>query len=149
MKTVSNNPQLQVDLILQDHNMTLEVGTEAGDNFLSIDKWRKLGSPALSTSQVYYKSATKDKINMLGVCFVNTKQYSQQHKKKLLFVVSNIPNLNPLGKEGIRQLNISVDGLMHGQTTQRIQQLKPNGNLLVACQKLYRRTPLSYGYFTK
>ena len=61
MKTGSYNPQIQVDLILQNHNMTLEVDTGAGDNFLSIDKWRKLGSPAFSKSQVHYESATKDR----------------------------------------------------------------------------------------
>ena len=103
MKTVSNNPQVQVDLNLQDHNMTLEGVTGAGDNFLSIDKLRKVIGPALSTSQVHYESATKDKIHTLGVCFVDTKLHSQQHEKKLQFVVSNISNLNLLGRERIRQ----------------------------------------------
>ena len=92
MKTVSNNPQLQVDLILQDHNMTLEVGTEAGDNFLSIDKWRKLGSLALKLTSALRVSTR-----------VDTKLHSQQHEKKLQFVVSNISNLNLLGRERIRQ----------------------------------------------
>ena len=83
---------------------------------------------------------------MLGVCFVHAKLHTQQHEKKLQFVVSNIPILNFREREGIQQLNISVDGLMHGQTTQKIQQVKPNRNLKVACQKVYRRTPLPYGY---
>ena len=93
VKTVSNNPQVQVDLILQDHNMTLEVDTGAGDNFLSIDKWRKLGSLALKLTSALRVSTR-----------VDTKLHSQQHEKKLQFGVSDIPNLNLLEGEGIDNL---------------------------------------------
>ncbi|XP_067948855.1 uncharacterized protein [Watersipora subatra] len=113
VKAVNANPQLHVNFELQGHAMTMEVDTRAGDNFISLDNWKKMGSPTLKTSEVHYESATKDNIDILGVCLVKTKLDSHQHEKQLHFVISKTPSLNLLGRNGIRQLGISVDGLIN------------------------------------
>ena len=47
LKTMNAVPQLQVDVTLQRQPFQLEVDTGAGDNFLSLENWKRLGSPNL------------------------------------------------------------------------------------------------------
>ncbi|XP_067947361.1 uncharacterized protein [Watersipora subatra] len=100
-----------------------------------------MGSPTFKTKEVHNESATKDNINILGACLVKTKLDSHQHEKQLHFVISKIPNLNLLGRNGIRQLGISVDGLVNQCQPQEIKQIKSDGNLRAACERLTLEFP--------
>jgi len=134
MNTVS---QLQVDVTLQCQPFQLEVDTGAGDNFLSLEDWKKLGSPNLQSQQIYHKSATHYPIDIMGTCELLTK-FGDQQEKKLQFVISRIPNLNLLGRDGIQQLRVSVDSLMQPTDGEDINKDVHNVNLNLkeSCKKL-------------
>jgi len=42
-------------------------------------------------------------------------ELGNQQEKKLHFVISKIPNLNLLGRDGIRKLGVSVDALIQNK----------------------------------
>lgn len=111
MKTESLNKvntilQLQLGLKLQGQPLLLE----AGDNLISLEKWKMLGSLTSQSLKVSSELPTY-KIGILGTFELNTKLGDQQ-KKKLHFVFSKILYLNLFGRGGTSQFGVSVDSLL-------------------------------------
>jgi len=63
----------------------LKADTGAGDNFLLVENWKKLGLLTL-------QSATHHQIDTMGTCELKTK-FRDQPGKKLHFVINKIPSL--------------------------------------------------------
>ena len=119
----------------------MEIDTGAGDNFLTEEIWEQLGHTTLETTDVMYESATRHSIDVLGTCKLNTKIPNTCQGRLIQFVITRVPHLNLLGRDGIRQLGISVDALML-PAEKRKEDLKtikgdmPDRDLQVACQEV-------------
>ena len=124
-RTLKHNnsvPKLKQSLRLNGHLVSFEIDTGAGENFVSSDVWKLLGKPALCPSYGRYESATKHPLPVLGsiqaTATVNSSgsDVTTQGEHPLQFVVTDVPRLNLLGRDAIRQLQISVDALLNTGT---------------------------------
>ena len=109
-----------------------EVDTGAGENFLGIENWRKLGSPGMKQCTNVFGSAMQHRLSIKG--FLHTVVNNEQ---KLEFFETEVPHLNLLGRSAIRQLDISVDKLV--KPVNAIKSVKteiPGAKLLSSLKKL-------------
>ena len=120
VKMVRSAPQLQQSISLDGHQTIFEIDTGAGDSFLSKSRWIKIGRPALQTTDKVYTSASGHKLPVLGV--YKAKSVAVMHNnessldgKQIDFVVTDIPQLNLLGRDAIATLSISLDDMIHGK----------------------------------
>ena len=104
----------------------MELDTGACDNFITEELWVMLGKPALTATSTNYESASKHPIKVIGQCQLSTK--SMKGDGILLnFVVSQVPNLNLLGRGAIRMLGISLDQMLHEKTTSSLKLVNGQG----------------------
>jgi len=141
LKTIHSLPRLRQDLMIGDQQLTMEIDTGAGDNFLTDKVWQQLGCPALEPSTTVYESASKHPINILGTCHLRTRLLQQQPGQVLHFVVSTVPNLNLLGRNGIQQMGLSVDALMSTNEVRTVRDVTPDESLQKACKQVASEFP--------
>eukprot|EP00795_Rhopilema_esculentum_P005001 gene5001-biopygen83 len=128
------------------HMVNFEVDTGAGDNFLGKTAWKELGEPILEAPSQQFESASQHKLPVLGTVMLQaeTENYNQQ---SLGFNVTELPDLNLLGRSAIAQLGISVDTLIeqnsgaHAQCHAVFEDLKPDRKLQAECRKLCEEFP--------
>ena len=120
VKMVRSVPQLQQIISLDGHKTIFEIDTGAGDSFLSKSCWIKIGRPALQTTDKVYTSASGYKLPVLDV--YKAKSVAVMHNnessldgKQIDFVVTDVPQLNVLGRDAIATLSISLDDIIHGK----------------------------------
>ena len=126
--------------------INFEVDTGAGDNFLGKTAWKELGEPILEAPSQQFESASQHKLPVLGTVLLQaeTENYNQQ---SLGFNVTELPDLNLLGRSAIAQLGISVDTLIeqnsgaHAQCNAVFEDLKPDRKLQAECRKLCEEFP--------
>ena len=84
--------------------------TGAGDNFLGKNAWSTLGKPELQEPCQHFESASQHELPVLGT--VTLQAETEDSQQSLGFNVTELPELNLLGRSAIKQLGISVDYLM-------------------------------------
>ena len=140
-------PELHLPLKLEgQHTVEFEVDTGAGDNFLGKNAWSTLGKPELQEPCQHFESASQHELPVLGT--VTLQAETEDSQQSLGFNVTELPELNLLGRSAIKQLGISVDNLMQqnipsSSTVCRavFDDLKPDGKLQKECRKLCEEFP--------
>jgi len=109
--------KLQVPIHINGKAFTLELDTTAGGNFISTRVWTELGKPKLQQAQWRYHSASKHPLPIIGA-FTTEAKYGDVNKSyPVSFLVSEIPDLNLLGRDAIKTMQISLDGLLFSEAT--------------------------------
>ena len=113
VKAIETVPQLQQSICIQDKEFVFEVDTGAGDNFCSADIWRKAGEPALSPVTGRYEVANGQPLPTLGMFeTIVSLPGDMSPKKSLQFTVTDVPQLNLLGRDAIVHLGINLSALL-------------------------------------
>ena len=120
VKMVRSAPQLQQIISLDGRQIIFEIDTGDGDSFLSKSCWIKIGRPALQTTEKVYTSASGHKLPVLGVYKAKSvavvhNNESSHDGKQIGFLVTDIPQLNLLGRDAIATLSTSLDDMIHGK----------------------------------
>ena len=66
VRNTLSNPKLKQNLNIFGHTIEFEVDTVAGEYFLNIEYWRKLGSPGLKQCTNDFESAIQHKLLIKG-----------------------------------------------------------------------------------
>ena len=140
-------PELQLPINL-DGKLTVyfEIDTGAGESFIGKNTWHKIGKPTLEEPTQHFESASQHQLPILGSITLQaeTSAHSQtsDNQKRLKFNVSELPTLNLLGRNAIKQLGISVDTLMEDVRCHAVfEELKPDRELQKACSQLCEEFP--------
>ena len=127
VKMVRSVTQLLQIINLDGHQTSFEIDTGAGDSFLSKSCWIKIDRLALQTTDKVYTSASVHKLPVLGV--YKAKSVAVMHNnessldgKQIDFVVTDIPQLNLLGRNAIATPSISLDDMIHEKQSTTPQQ---------------------------
>ena len=135
-------PEVEVPIKLDDkHILDFEVDTGAGTNFLGYNNWKKLGQPNVKKTRHRYESVTKHKLPVLGSVKLKAQatHKSDAESRILNFTVTELNDLNLLGRDGISKLKIPMDKLMHGK---QVHAVKPaNDSLKKECLHLCKQFP--------
>ena len=142
-------PELQLPIKLEGHNIVnFEVDTGAADNFLGKTAWSELGEPRLQESIQQFKSASQHKLPILGTINLQaeTNDVPGNSQEILGFNITEIPSLNLLGRNAVKQLGISVDTLLNESCKNAncntvFVESKPDKKLQENCQKLCNEFP--------
>ena len=144
-----NVPKLQLPIKIEGRKIvTFEVDTGAADNFLGNTALSELGEPRLQESTQQFKSASQDKLPILGIVNlqVETNDISGSSQEILGFNVTEISKLNLLGRNTVKQLGISVDTFMKESCKNAtchtvFEESKPYRKLQEDCQNLCNEFP--------
>jgi len=109
--------RLQVPIHINGKAFTLELDTAAGGNFISTRVWTELGEPKLQQAQWRYHSASKHPLPFIGAFTAEAKYGDVSKSYPVSFLVSEIPDLNLLGRDAIRAMRISLDDLLFSEST--------------------------------
>ena len=110
-------PELHQTVKLNGQPVNFEVDTGAGDSFIGDNVWNNLGQPELSFTGQQYESASQHTLPIRGTVTLQAQKQqadgSFNTTKGVDFNVSETPYLNLLGRNAIKDLEISVDELMN------------------------------------
>ena len=129
-----------------------EVDTGAGDNFLGSNTWRDLGQSHLTESHRQFESARQHKLPVKGCVKLNSQvtqhNFPSSQTKALDFQVTELTNLNLLGRNGIQELGISMDALLNRSNSSAtisvntvFDDLKADRELQKECRQLCEEFP--------
>jgi transposase InsO family protein len=147
VKRVGRVEQLMHTVILNGKPTKLELDTGAEDSFITQSLWEQLGSPTLEPCDTRYESASGDVINTLGACQLSSRCHNAADgpDTRLHYVVSDVPNLNILGRKAIQELGVSVDqALLEATARPHIHTIKeetPDHYLQQSCKQLIQEFP--------
>lgn len=138
-----SSPKLEVPIEIEGKTFKMELDTATTGNFISKQYWEDLGSPALDNSIWRYESASKHDLPIMG-SFVGkaaTQGSTEQHDVQ--FTVSEIPDLNLLGRIATKQLGISVDKVLNAAEPCNavFSELKADKKLQERCRALCDEFP--------
>jgi len=149
LNAVSNDdtklPKLEVPIYIDDKPLVMELDTATGGNFLSTEVWISIGQLTLQQSECNYQSASKHPLPVVGAFTAEAKHGDSGPLVKIPFLVSEVPELNLLGHDAIKALNISLDNHLYtSPTTEKADRtlsdvfdlMKPDLRLQQACVKL-------------
>jgi hypothetical protein len=105
-------PKLEVPIEIQGKSLNMELDTATTGNFISRQYWEELGSPALHNSDWRYESASKHNLPILGTFVAKAATRDSKEQHDVQFTVSEIPDLNLLGRIATKELGISVDKVL-------------------------------------
>ena len=105
--------------------MTVELDTATAANFLSLQEWQRLGKPQLCKS--------KHDLPVRG-SFEATTSY-RNCTTRLIFMVTEVPGLNLLGRDAIKALGITVKDFFFS-TAKATSSAEIDRGLQSACSKL-------------
>ena len=105
----------QVPIHINGKAFSLELDTR-GD-FISTRVWTELGKPKLQQAQWRYHSASKHPLPIIGVFTAEVKYGDVSKSYPVSFLVSDIPDLNLLGRDAIKSMRISLDDLLFSKAT--------------------------------
>jgi hypothetical protein len=153
VNSVRSVPQLQQALELNGKPFTFEIDTGASACFISKAVWKRLGKPPMAPVDEVFKSASSHVLPVLGTikaaASVPSVTASDRRDQTVQFVVTEVPHLNLLGRDAIRQLRISVDSLIHATAADAPQlgvhrvfdKLQPDLSLQKACRQVCEEFP--------
>ena len=127
--------------------LVMELDTAAGGNFLSTEVWNSIGQPILQPSESNYQSASKHPLPIVGAFPAEAKHGDSGALVKIPFLVSEVLEMNLLGCDAIKALNISPDNLLYtslmtgkadGTLSAAVDRMKPDPRLQQACAKLFK-----------
>lgn len=129
---VTSVPKLEIDIMLNNTKVTVELDTATAGNFLSFQEWERLGKPKLCDARCKYLSASKHFLPVRGsfeavTCF-------GEHEANLVFLLTDIPGLNLLGRDAIKALGISIDNFLFSRAQAISTEI--DLDLQSACSKL-------------
>ena len=104
-----DTPKLDVSVVIQGQPFMLELDTATTGNFVSVPVWKQLGKPKLDDVSHRYESASKHNLPVLGTFTGLTCDPTTGNETEISYIVTNIPDLNLLGRNAIQALDISVD----------------------------------------
>ena len=104
-------PQLRLEVQIRNKKINFEIDTGSSANFISSEVWHRIGQLSIEKVQEMYQSASKHKLPVLGSLNLNIKG-SDSSPITNKFILADVPDLNILGRNAIRQLNISMDDLL-------------------------------------
>ena len=113
MTNQESAPKLQVPLDIDTKSCIMEVDTATGSSFISKQYWKEMGCPKLKSSRNDYESASQHTMPVLGTFTGKVKAPGSEEQHNVQFVVSEVPDLNLLGRDAIKQMGISVDKIMY------------------------------------
>ena len=105
-------PRLEVPITIDGNTFHMELDTATSGNFISRQHWEDLGCPVLENSAWRYESASKHNLPILGTLTGKAGTQDSKELQNIRFVVSDVPELNLLGRSAIKQLGISVDKVL-------------------------------------
>lgn len=106
-------PKLEVPLDIDSKTCIMEVDTATGSSFLSKEYWEDIGCPKLTSTKNDYASASQHTMPILGAFIGKVKTPGSKEQHDIEFVVSEVPDLNLLGREATKKIGLSVDKLMY------------------------------------
>ncbi|XP_028408107.1 uncharacterized protein K02A2.6-like [Dendronephthya gigantea] len=111
--------QLIQPIDLKGQKFNFEVDTGAGDNFCSVEVWKKLGKPDLTAVDVVYEVANKQPLPVLGSFEVDVKIHNKHGviRQPLNFNVTEVQGLNLLGRHGIQKMVVDLNSLISGESS--------------------------------
>jgi len=110
--------KLQVPIHINGKAFTLELDTAAGGNFVSTRVWtEQRGKPKLQQAQWCCHSASKHPLPIFGAFTAEAKHRDVSKSYPVSFLVSEIPDLNLIGRDAIRAMRISLDDLLFSEAT--------------------------------
>jgi len=107
-----DTPKLEIPIQIQDRSFTIELDTATTGNFVSTAVWKQLGKPKLDDVRHRYESASKHDLPVLGTFMGQTKDPTTGKQSSIPYIVTQIPDLNLLGRNAIQALGISVDSAL-------------------------------------
>ena len=105
-------PRLDVSVKINDKEFVMELDTATSGNFVSKPIWKQLGRPKLDDVRHRYESASKHDLPVLGTFQGQTKDPKTGKESSIPYIVTEIPDLNLLGRNAIQMLGISVDNAL-------------------------------------
>ena len=130
---VTSVPKLEVVIAVNDTKVTVELDTATAANFLSLQGWQHLGKPQLCKTLCKFQSASKHDLPVRG-SFEAITSY-RNCTTRLIFMVTEVPGLNLLGRDAIKALGITVDNFFFS-TAKAISSAEIDRDLQSACSKL-------------
>ena len=100
-------PKLEVVSEIKDEKVTVELGTATAANFRSSQERQHLGKPPLCKTSFKFQSASKHELPVRGSFEATTS--CRNWTTNLVFMVTEVPGLNLLGRGVIAALDITVD----------------------------------------
>ena len=137
------NPKLEVAIVIKDRTLLMELDTATTGNFISRRYWEDLGCPELRKSTWKYESASKHDLPVLGTFVASTTVPESNEIHSIQYTVTEVPDLNLLGRSATKQMGISVDKILSRTEPCNavFDQLKPDYKLRDQCQALCKNFP--------
>ena len=133
-------PILQ-ECYLSGKKITFEVDTGSRDNFISEKVWQMLKRPKMSPARHQYRCASNEMLPVLGVIKVPTTANEDKASLTHAFTVTKM-DLNLLGRDSIKSLNISVDNLLNNQVVHAVSsKTKVDLSLQKRCAEICNEFP--------
>ena len=104
---VTSVPKFEVVIAVNDTKVTVELDTATAANFLSLQEWQRLGKPQLCKTLCKFQSASKHELPVRG-SFEAITSY-RNCTTRLIFMVTEVPGLNLLGRDANTALGMTVD----------------------------------------
>ena len=134
-------PQLKQNIQLAGKNLSFEVDTGAGENFISADVWKSIGEPHLRPVRNRFESASKHPLPVIGTFTTDVTCSNSTSQQNIQFVVTKVPHLNLLGRSAISKLNISVDNLLGTNRIHSVRNNETDQSLQKACKQICQEFP--------
>ncbi|XP_065060439.1 uncharacterized protein K02A2.6-like [Rhopilema esculentum] len=131
-------PKLEVPIKIQGQTCTMELDTATNGNFISKQTWKDLGSPNLQKPDLHYESASKHSLPIIGTFVAKTSTQESEETRDIKYTVSEIPELDLLGRTATKELGISVDQALNDVESCHavFSNLKADIKLQEKCKKL-------------
>ena len=130
---VTSVPKLKVVIAVNDTKVSVELDTATTASFLSLQEWQRLGKPQLCKTLCKFQSASKHELPV-RVSFEATTIY-RNCTTSHIFMVTEVPGLNLLGRDAIKALGITFDEFFFS-TAKAISSAETDRDLQSACSKL-------------
>ena len=119
-------------------HVPLELDTATNGNFISRQTWKDLGSPELQKPDLHYQSASKHNLPIIGTFVAKTSPQESGETHDIKYTVSEIPELNLLGRTANKELGICMDqAIQHAEACHAVfSNLKADTKLQQECKQL-------------
>ena len=115
IKNVKGSDPLMRKVWIGNIPQLFEVDSGSRDNFCSAQVWEALGSPTLQVPSTTYRSASGDLLPVKGVFSIPVALNKEDRSTSQVFNVTDIPELNLIGRTTIVRLGIDVNRMLQEQ----------------------------------